>query len=173
MPEPVLSVSRDVPKVKKHGVTRPQRLTKIKQSKKKKDRRVPVEPIEDVSLIITPTVNDDSLSTQGFDVEQPSVDEGSTDPPAIISEVPVIFHKVGDRPKKKRRKSKKKQRTEPSQDRTKKKLAPLAVRAPSEPLVVMPRKAVPFISATINEQIQVEDDPPINYRKKKRARSGA
>ena len=173
MPEPVLTVSRDVPKVRKQEATRPKRPTKIKQSKKKKDRHVPIEPTEDVSLVITPTVNDESLSTQGFDVEQPSVEDGSTDPPAIISEVPVIFHKVGDRSKKKKKKSKKKQQTEPSPQRMKKKLAPLAVVVPSEPLVVVPRKAVPFISATINEQIQVEDDPPMNYRKKKRARSGA
>ena len=41
-----------------------------------------------------------------------------------------------------------------------------------EPLVVIPRKAVPFISATKDKQIGVEDDVPMKRKKKKRKRSG-
>ena len=161
LPHPSLSASEDLPPVKKA-----QRSKKIKQSKKRKDRNIAVEPVEEESLAIPPTVNDESLSTQGFDIEQPSVEEGP-DPVAIIPEIPVIYHKVGDRPKKKRKKTKKNQRPEPSRDRMKKKAAPLELP------VLVPRKAVPFISATVNEQIQVEEDPPLGHRKKKRSRSGA
>ncbi len=116
-----------------------------KSTKKKKS-----EPTEDAQLITTTTTYDDSTSTQGFDINHDM---------QIMPESKVIYHKVGGKlktgkKKKKKKKSKKiKKTTEP------------------EPLIFIPRKAVPFISATKGEQIDVEDEIPIKNKKKKRKRS--
>ncbi|CAF5048384.1 unnamed protein product, partial [Rotaria sp. Silwood1] len=46
-------------------------------------------------------------------------------------------------------------------------------KSQEKPLIVILRKAVPFISATQDKQIDVEDDPVIKYKKKKRKHSYA
>ncbi|CAF3705555.1 unnamed protein product [Rotaria sp. Silwood1] len=94
------------------------------KSLKKKRQSVIIKQIEAIELV--PTINDESLSTQVFNIEQEI-----QSPIPITSESKVIYHKVG----------------------------------------VIPRKAVPFISATQDKQIDVEDDPVIKYKKKKRKRS--
>ncbi|CAF5018535.1 unnamed protein product, partial [Rotaria sp. Silwood1] len=97
------------------------------KSLKKKRQSVIIKQIEAIELV--PTINDESLSTQVFNIEQENQEIQS--PISITSESKVIYHKVG----------------------------------------VIPRKAVPFISATQDKQIDVEDDPVIKYKKKKRKRS--
>jgi hypothetical protein len=122
---------------------------------KKKSSKKTSEPTEDAQLVTT-TINDESFSTQGFDIEQ-----DIQQPIPITPESTVIYHKVGGKLKKGKKKKIK----------TKKKSKKVKTSTEPEALVFVPRKAVPFISATKDKQIDVEDDTPIKQRKKKRKRS--
>ena len=113
-----------------------------KSTKKKKS-----ELTEDTQPITT-TMYDDSISTQGFNIGQEI---------SIAPESKVIYHKVGGKLKTGKKKKKKKKIKKSSEQ--------------PEPLIFIPRKAVPFTSATQGEQIDVEDDIPIKNKKKKRKRS--
>jgi hypothetical protein len=146
-----------------------QKSKKLKTTKKKHEPTTTNELTEDIQLI--KTTNDDSLSTQGFDIEQEI-----QQPIPIIPEGKVIYHKVGGKLKRKKKKSKKKKsaKTKPtnvSSDRIKKKRNQIETTPQAEPLVLVPRKAVPFISATKDKQINVEEDSPIKKKKKKRKTS--
>ena len=124
----------------------------LKTPKKKSPKKKP-EFNEDAQPIVTTVTYDDSIATQGFDVE-PEVQQ----PIPITPESKVIYHKVGGKLKKgKKKKKKKPKKTKTSPE--------------PKPLVLVPRKAVPFISATPGHQIDVEDDPPIKRKRKKRKRS--
>jgi hypothetical protein len=70
--------------------------------------------------------------------------------------------------KKKKNKTKK---TDTSRNRIKTKRNKIKILSQPESLVLTPRKAVPFISATKDKQIDVEEDVPIKSKKKKRKRS--
>ncbi|CAF3503908.1 unnamed protein product [Rotaria sordida] len=141
-----------------------------KRSSKKKHQSVIIKQIEDVELV--PTTNDESLSIQAFNIEQenqeiqPSI--------SITSESKVIYHKVGGKmkkKKKKKKKSKKIKQTNTHDNRIKKKEKKIEIKSQEESSIIIPRKAVPFISTTQDKQIDVEDDPIIKYKKKKRKRS--
>ena len=75
---------------------------------------------------------------------------------------------MGGKPKTRKKKKKKPDTNKSKLDKKAKK-----IETPSkpEPLVLIPRKAVPFISATKDKQIDVEDDVPIKRKRKKRKRS--
>jgi hypothetical protein len=66
---------------------------------------------------------------------------------------------------------KKTKQKDTSKNRTKTKRNKIETPSQPEPLILIPRKAVPFISATKDQQIDVEEDTPIKYKKKKRKRS--
>jgi len=126
--------------------------TTKKKSSKENHELIPIEQTGDIQL----TTNDESLSTQGFDIEQPIL---------ITPESKVIYHKVGGKLKSGKKKTKQK---DTSKNRTKTKRKKIET---PEPLILIPRKAVPFISATKGKQIDVEEDTAIKYKKKKRKRS--
>jgi len=140
------------------------KLKTIKRTSKKKSEPIPIDQTEDIQL--APTTNDESFSTQGFDIEQEI-----QQPIPITPETRVIYHKVGGKLKSSKKKKKKTKQTDPSNNKTKTKHKKIEIPSPSEPLTLIPRKAVPFISATKDKQIDVKDDPPIKNKKKKRKRS--
>ncbi|CAF3873436.1 unnamed protein product, partial [Rotaria sp. Silwood1] len=113
-----------------------QKIQKQKSLKKKR-QSVIIKQIEDIEFI--PTINDESLSTQVFNIEQEYQEIQSSIP--ITSESKVIYHKFGER----------------------------ETKSQEEPLIIIPRKAASFISATQDKQIDVEDNPAKKYKKKKRS----
>jgi hypothetical protein len=125
-----------------------------KKSSKKKHESIPIEETKDVHFATT-TTNDESFSTEGFDIEQ-EIQQPIPMPP----ESKVIYHKVGGKLKK-----------HTSGDRTKTKRNKISTTSQAEPLILVPRKAAPFISATKDQQINVEEDIPIKRKKKKRKSS--
>jgi hypothetical protein len=134
-----------------------------KKSSKKKHEPVTMEQPEDVQLSMT--TNDESLSTQGFDIEQEI--EEIPQPTPIIPETSVVFHKVGGAKKKIKK-------TKPANiinEKMPKKRNKLEAIPQTDPIVLTPRKAVPFISATKDKQIDVEEDVMMKSKKKKRKRS--
>ncbi|CAF3003205.1 unnamed protein product, partial [Rotaria sp. Silwood2] len=137
-----------------------------KKSSKRKHQSVIIKQIEDVELV--PTPNDESLSTQAFSIEQENQEIQSPIP--IVSDGKVVYHKVGGKmkKKKKKKKSKKIKQTNTNDNRIKKTEKKTETKLQEEPLILIPRKAVPFISATEDKQIDVEHDPIITYKKKKR-----
>ncbi|CAF1261150.1 unnamed protein product [Adineta steineri] len=138
------------------SVSLPNNSQILKTIKKERHESTSLEQITDEQLI----TNDESLSTQEFDIEQET---------PITPENKVIYHKVGG--KLKRGKKKKTKQAKTSHNKVKTKIKKIDTTLQSEPLLLQPRKAVPFISATKNEQIDVEEDIPIKSRKKKRTRS--
>ena len=148
--------THDLPPIKS------QRIKKDKQSKKKKSQVPVIVQDEEISPIINIEDNDPSLSTtEPFDVER-------TEPTLPVTpDGIVVFHKVG-LPKKKKSKKKNKADHNKQKTKTKTKTSP----PKEEPLVLVPRLAVPFVSALDNEQIEVEDTTPIYLKKKQRKRSG-
>lgn len=135
------------------SVSRKSKSSEMRISKKKST------PPKDIPLIIT-TTPDDSYLTENLDIE-PEIPT----PVPIIPESTVTYYKVGLRSKSRKKKKDKKIDTRPKS----KKLAPISEPAP---MVLTPRKAVPFISATKDKQIDVQDDPPPKRKKKRRKRSG-
>jgi len=121
-----------------------------KKSSKKKHESIPIEETKDVHFVTT--TNDESFSTEGFDIQQPI---------PMPPESRVIYHKVGG-------KLKNRKKTDTTGDRTKTKRNKISQ---AKPLILVPRKAVPFISATKDQQINVEEDIPIKHKKKKRKSS--
>ncbi|UJR31391.1 hypothetical protein I4U23_018885 [Adineta vaga] len=144
---------------------------KISASKKRKSskKKSPKRKAEDDQLTtIIAAIDDESLFTEGFDTEP----EISPLLP-VVPESKVIYHKVGGklkRDKKKKKKKKKANKKSTSGDRTKKNSKKNEIKLESESLILIPRKAVPFISAMEGKQINVEDDLPIKSKKKKRKR---
>ncbi|CAF0923023.1 unnamed protein product [Adineta ricciae] len=160
------TVPEDLPTVVSVHKPKPSAPTKRKSTKKKSSKRKSkfnaTIPAEDNQLMpIQPTIDDDALFVQDLDIEPENVS-----PPPVIPESKVVYHKVGGRLKH----NKKKQKNS-SRDRTKIKSNKNKPIVQSTPLVLVPRKAVPFISATDGKQIDVEDDLPMKSRKKKRKRS--
>ncbi|CAF0967334.1 unnamed protein product [Adineta steineri] len=138
------------------SVSLPNNSQILKTIKKKSHESTLLEQIRDEQLI----TNDESLSTQEFDIEQEIL---------ITPENKVIYHKVGG--KLKRGKKKKTKQAKTSHNKVKTKVKKIDTTLQSESIRLQPRKAVPLISATKNEQIDVEEDIPIKSRKKKRTRS--
>jgi len=118
-----------------------------KKSSKKKHESIPIEETKDVHFVTT--TNDESFSTEGFDIQQPI---------PMPPESRVIYHKVGG-------KLKNRKKTDTTGDRTKTKRNKISQ---DKPLILVPRKAVPFISATKDKQIIVEEDIPTKPKKKKK-----
>ena len=143
-------------------LTKPQTSKKLKtvkkKSSKKKSDSTTLEQTDDIQLI--PITNDDSFSTQGFDIEQENQQSIS-----ILPDSEVIYHKVGGKLKRDKKKKK------INNDKTKKKRNQIETTPQVEPLVLIPRKAVPLISATKDKQIEVEEDISIKKKKKKRKTS--
>ncbi|CAF0920812.1 unnamed protein product [Adineta ricciae] len=161
------TVLEDLPRAVIAKKPKPSAPTKRKSTKKKPSERKSklntTIPVEDNQLMpIQPTIDDDTLFAQDLDVEPENVL-----PPPVILESKVVYHKVDGRLKR----NKKKEKRSSSRDRTKMKSNKNEPLVQSAPLVLMPRKAVPFISATEGKQIDVEDDLPMKSRKKKRKRS--
>ena len=128
-----------------------------------------VTDIQHAPVAIAPT-DEESISTQAFDVEHPTEDVHPTAP--MVPVAVAVFHRVGGRIKRSKKK-KKSQRADRSNERQKPKRTALAASSsPPEPIIVVPRKAVPFVSAQPNEQIDVEEDIRTRRPKKKRKRSG-
>jgi hypothetical protein len=116
------------------------------------------------SLILSKTV-DVSFSTQEFDVEQTMEDMSPIG--SIVPDQPAIIHRFNNRNKRHERKSKTIQpmhrineRTTVKHERNK----PFKqIRARS----FVPRNAVPFISATVDQQIEVQHDVSIKHSNKR------
>ncbi|CAF4755926.1 unnamed protein product, partial [Rotaria socialis] len=142
--------------------TKEQKIHK-KKSAKRKHQSVAIKQIEDVEP-------EEILPTQTFHIE---LESQETEPvPPVVSEGKVIYHKFGDVGKLKKKKTKKKlkttKQTNTKDNRIKKKIEKLPEE---ESVILTPRKAVPFISATPDEQIDVEDYVTIKSKKKRRKHS--
>jgi hypothetical protein len=162
IPTSPLSIPNDFQSTSNISKIKPQTSKKLKTVKKKSSKKKPesttLEQTDDIQLITI--TNDDSLSTQGFDIEQENQQSIS-----ILPDSEVIYHKVGGKPKRVKKKKKN------NNDRTKQKRNQIETTPQVEPLVLVPRKAVPFTSATKDKQIDVEEDISIKKKKKKRKTS--
>lgn len=157
-----LSSISNITKVKS-TISKEQTLTEEKSSKKKESEIISIKQSENIEP--TP-ITDESFSTQGFEIEL----ENEQSIP-IKPESKVIYHKVGGKLKSKKKKKKTKKKKKEIKPKTK--VNQIKTSIPPEPLVLIPRRAVPFISATKDKQIDVEEDTPIkSKKKKKRKRSG-
>ena len=145
------------------AVSRKEDPRKTSKSKKSKPSQKKLPPIENVPLIAT-TAPDESIPTEDLNIEQTI-----TTPSPIIPESTVTYHKVGGRSKT-RKKSKKNKKVDVSPKPIKTKANKLTTVDKAEPLVFVPRKAVPFISATKDKQIDVEDDSRRERKKGKKNR---
>ena len=127
----------------------PSNITKTKQrrkSSKKRRKSTPVEQIEPIPFT-SPISIDEISSTEPFDIKE-----------STPKSTPVVYHKFGGKSSSPTRKKKKKKK------KKKKSLGPNS-------LIHVPRKAVPFTSATKDQQIDVEDETPKKPKKTKRKRS--
>ncbi|CAF1625727.1 unnamed protein product [Rotaria magnacalcarata] len=157
--EPTMNIS-EIKISTKSQQTKEQKIHR-KKSSKRKHQPVVIKKIEDVEP-------EESLPTQVFDVE---LENQETEPvPPIVSEGKAIYHKVGGKLKKKKKKKKLKtsKQTNTKDNRITKKIEKLPEE---ESVILTPRKAIPFISATPNEQIDVEDYATIKSKRKRRKHS--
>ncbi|CAF4553692.1 unnamed protein product [Rotaria socialis] len=159
--EPTMNISE----IKISAISQQTKEQKIhkKKSAKRKHQSVAIKQIEDVEP-------EEILPTQTFHIE---LESQETEPvPPVVSEGKVIYHKFGDGGKLKKKKTKKKlkttKQTNTKDNRIKKKIEKLPEE---ESVILTPRKAVPFISATPDEQIDVEDYVTIKSKKKRRKHS--